>query len=113
MKGVSAVGGWWLVAGYELFSGNIVSIVSSGPYNLSFPGGCLVAWIVADSLNCPCPICCRRFHVRVISRVSHFELQWEYWCNIAYFCIMCVPNVDPTWNVVNSPENLLMLMFQI
>ena len=27
----------------EMFSGNTGSIVSSGPYNLSFPGGNLVA----------------------------------------------------------------------
>ena len=53
----------------ELFCGNIGSIVSSGPYNMSFPDGYLVAWIVADSMSCPCLICYRRFHVRVVESI--------------------------------------------
>jgi hypothetical protein len=53
----------------ELFSGNIGPIVSSDPYNLSFSDGYLVAWIVADSVSCPCLICCRHFHVQVIEPV--------------------------------------------
>jgi len=53
----------------ELFSGNIGSIVSSGPYNLSFSGGYLVSWIVADSMSCPCLIYYRHFHVQVIESI--------------------------------------------
>jgi len=53
----------------ELFSGNIGSIVSSGPYNLSFSGGNLVAWIAADSVSCSCLICSRHFPVRVVESV--------------------------------------------
>ena len=53
----------------ELFSGNVGSIVSFGPYNFSFPGGHLVARIAANSMSSPRLICRTRFHVRVIESV--------------------------------------------